>query len=123
MEMGINVMEALADLLLSAMLVAFTLTICWAVTSPGAEYTPVVETLPTPGETLHDTEVFVVPVTEEVSCWLCDASNVDEVGETATDTVDGAARMTTVEVPTAVGSSLQMAFTVTVCCVEMFGAL
>jgi hypothetical protein len=112
---GSSVIDAVADLELSAMLVAFTLTICCAVTRPGAEYTPALETLPTAGETLQETEVFVVPVTVDVNCWVCDAFKEDALGVTATETEPVDASTITLALPMAVGSSLQIAFTVTVC--------
>ncbi len=63
---GVNEITALALLVLSAALVAVTVTDCAVVTSAGALYTPLV-TVPTAGVTVQFTPVLLVPLTVAVS--------------------------------------------------------
>jgi len=55
-------------LLVSAALVAVTVTVCGLVSVAGAEYRPALEIVPTAGLTDHVTAIFVVPVTAAVYC-------------------------------------------------------
>ena len=59
---------AVAFLVLFAMLVAVTLTVCCEGTDVGAVYTPLAEIAPTAGLIAQVTDVFVVPLTEALSC-------------------------------------------------------
>jgi hypothetical protein len=68
---GISVSTALANFVLSIMLVAITSTVWLCRILLGAVYTavvPLVESVPTAGFKLHTTPVFVVPVTVAVNC-------------------------------------------------------
>jgi hypothetical protein len=65
---GTTVTLAVAVLLVSATLVAVTVTVCGLPSVGGAEYRPPVETVPTAGLTDHVTAVFVVPVTAAAYC-------------------------------------------------------
>jgi hypothetical protein len=67
---GFNVIAALAVLVLSAALVAVTVTVCCELMEDGAVNNPLVEMLPTAGLTDHVTAVFVVPVRDAVNCWV-----------------------------------------------------
>ena len=64
---GTTVTLAVAFLLVSATLVAVTVTVCGLVSVAGAEYRPPLEIVPTAGLTDHVTAVFVVPVTAAVN--------------------------------------------------------
>ena len=59
---------AVADLLLSATLVALTVTVCGVVTLAGAVYSPVLEIVPTLGLTDHVTAVFGAFATVAENC-------------------------------------------------------
>jgi len=65
---GTTVTLAVAVLLVSATLVAVTVTVCGPRNAVGAEYRPPLEIVPTTGLTDHVTAVFVVPVTAAVNC-------------------------------------------------------
>ena len=52
----------------SATLVARTVTVCWALTDPGAVYTPADEMEPADDESDHVTAVLDVPLTVAVNC-------------------------------------------------------
>ena len=62
------VMLAVAVLLVSATLVAVTMTVCRLPSAAGAVYRPPLEIVPTAGLTDHVTAVFVIPVTVAVNC-------------------------------------------------------
>ena len=64
---GTTVTLAVVFLLVSATLVAVTVTVCGLVSVAGAEYRPPLEMVPTAGLTDHVTAVFVVPVTAAVN--------------------------------------------------------
>ena len=59
---------AVAVLLVSATLVAVTVTVCGLLSVAGAVYRPPLEIVPTTGLTNHVTAVFVVPVTAAANC-------------------------------------------------------
>jgi len=59
---------AVADLLVSATLVAFTVTVCGVVTVTGAMYSPVLDIVPTLGLTDHVTSVFAEFATVAENC-------------------------------------------------------
>ena len=66
---GLSVTVAEALLVLSAVLVAVTVTVCCVLTVLGAEYKPAVLMLPTPvGLIDHVTAVLPVPETAAVNC-------------------------------------------------------
>jgi hypothetical protein len=65
---GTTVTLAVAFLLVSATLVAVTMTVCGLPSVAGAEYRPPLEIVPTAGLTDHVTAVFVVPFTAAVNC-------------------------------------------------------
>ena len=65
---GASEITAAADFVLSAALIAVTVTEVADETVAGAEYRPALEIVPTAGLTDHDTAVFVVPVTAAVYC-------------------------------------------------------
>jgi hypothetical protein len=65
---GTTVTLAISFLLVSATLVAATVTVCGLLSAAGAEYRPPLEIVPTAGLTDHVTAVFVVPVTAAVNC-------------------------------------------------------
>ena len=65
---GTTVTLAVAVLLVSATLVAVTVTVCGLLSVAGAVYRPALEIVPTAGLTDHVTAVFVVPVTAAVNC-------------------------------------------------------
>jgi uncharacterized membrane protein len=65
---GTTVTLAVAFLLVSATLIAVTVTVCGLLTVAGAVYRPPLEIVPTAGITDHVTAVFVVPVTAAVNC-------------------------------------------------------
>src|SRR5260370_17000862 len=85
-EIGISVIEAVADLVVSATLVAVTVILSWDAMDAGAEYNPVPEILPTEGDTLHETPFTpcLAPVSEAENCWRCPADRVTDVGCTET---------------------------------------
>src|SRR5450759_3428326 len=64
---GTSVMLALALLVVSAALVAFTVTLCSAVTEFGAAYNPLVEIVPTAGFTDQVTPLLDEPLTVAVN--------------------------------------------------------
>jgi len=77
-----------ADFVVSAWLVAVTVTVVVDVTE-GAVKTPVVEIVP--AEAAQVTAVFVEPLTVAVNCWVLAEDTVELVGETDMATVVGAA--------------------------------
>ncbi len=112
--------EALADLLLSAALVAVTVTegllgrVAGAVYSPEVEMVPTVALPPAVPLTAQVTPVFVVPVTLAVNCCVEPVLTVADVGATATATVLAAtgAGIVTLAVADFVGSATLVTFTV-----------
>ncbi len=68
---------------LSATLVAVTVTVCCALIVAGAVYKPVLLILPVPlGLMLHVTAVFGVLITMVLNCCVCDAYSEAVVGVT-----------------------------------------
>jgi len=65
---GMIVTLAVACLLVSATLVAVTVTVWGLASVAGALYKPLLEIVPTAGLTDHVTAVFAVPVTAAVNC-------------------------------------------------------
>ena len=59
---------AVAFLLVSATLVAVTVTVCGLPSVAGAVYRPLLEIVPTAGLTDHVTAAFVAPATVAVNC-------------------------------------------------------
>jgi len=83
---GVTVTVADAVLVLSAALVAVTVTVCEDVTEDGAVYNPPAETAPIAGLIDQATPEFEEPVTEAVNCCVCRALRVAEEGFTLTPT-------------------------------------
>jgi hypothetical protein len=77
---------AVADFVVSATLVARTVTVCDVVTDAGAVYKPEVEMVPTDGLIDHVTAVLVEPVTVALNCRVCELLSVADVGLTETAT-------------------------------------
>lgn len=67
---GISVTVAVADLVVSALLVAITTTDCVLEIEVGAVYIPLVLIAPTLGLIVHPTPVVAVLVTAAVNCWV-----------------------------------------------------
>jgi hypothetical protein len=108
---------AVANLVLSATLVARTVTVFGDGATEGAAYKPVTEIVPQAAPvqpvpvTVHVTAVFVVPVTVAVNCCAPPARTETFVGLTVTETT---ARIVTVAEADFVGSATLVAVTVTV---------
>src|SRR6185295_6915566 len=77
-------MEAVADFVRSATLVAVTVTFWAALIEAGAVYRPLVM-LPTEGDSDQVTELLARPVTVAVNCAVWDADRVVVVGLTEMD--------------------------------------
>jgi hypothetical protein len=105
-----------ADLVLSAVEVATTLTRAGLGTVPGAVYKPLVEMVPQPLPEqpaplrLHVTAVFVVFITVAVNCCVFPATTCAPVGEMLTAT---GGRMVTVADADLVLSATEVAVTIT----------
>jgi hypothetical protein len=113
---ALNDTAALADLLVSATLVAVIVTVCADAIVAGAVYKPDDDTLPTPeGLRPHVTAVFEEPVTAAVNCWLVFAVRVLLPGVTVTLTTGGGGVSFTVALFDLLVSATLVAFTVTVC--------
>src|SRR4029079_7656609 len=86
---GFNVTMALASRVLSATLVAVTVTFCWDGIRAGAVYRPDDETPPTPpGLLAQVTAVLVVPVTVALNCCVRLAFKLALDGTTETEMLD-----------------------------------
>lgn len=110
---GFSVTVALADLLVSATLVAVTVTVCCAVTLAGAVYKPLALTVPVPAGLIdHVTVAGLSPVTVAVNCCVAPCNRVAVAGEMVTGGFN-----VTVAVALFVLSATLVALTVTVCCV------
>jgi hypothetical protein len=114
---GSNVTVAVADLVVSAALVALMVTDCCAATLAGAVYSPLLLTVPAPvvGLIVHVTAVLPVPVTVAVNCCVPPPYTVAVVGAIVTLTAVGDS--VTVAVADLVVSAALVALMVTVCCV------
>ena len=64
---------AVAEMLVSATLVARTVTVCGVAIVAGAVYNPVLEIVPVPGLNDHVTAVLVAFATVAENCCVCDA--------------------------------------------------
>src|ERR1019366_4622382 len=113
---GVSVTVALAYLVGSATLVAFTVTVCAAAMLAGAVYRPAAEIVPTFGLSVHVTALLEVPPTVAVYCWVWEPASVAESG--VNEIVTGGLSVT-VALADLVGSATLVAFTVTVCAAEM----
>jgi hypothetical protein len=86
-DTGLSVTIAVADLVVSATLVALTVTIVCAVTVEGAVYSPAPEIDPAPtGLIAQVTAVLLDPVTAAVNCKVWDTVRVAVSGVTVTAT-------------------------------------
>jgi hypothetical protein len=113
---GTTVTLAVAFLLVSATLVAATVTVCGLLSAAGAEYRPPLEIVPTAGLTDHWTIVFDEPTTVAENCCVWPTPRVTAPGETVT--VTGGATLTggvtvTFAAADLVGSCTLVAVTVT----------
>jgi hypothetical protein len=111
-ETGLSVTVAVADFVVSAADVAFTLAVETLVTLAGAVYKPLAESVPKP---VHDqvTAVLAVPVTVAVNCWVWPPPSKADVGEIATDIAAGGFSVTVADADL-VGSLVEVADTVAV---------
>src|SRR5579863_8351006 len=112
---GLRVTVAVADLVVSATLVAVMVTVCVVGMVPGAVYKPLLDSVPANGLMLQVTAVLLVPVTVAVNCCWPFAVRVAVDG--LTDTVTGL--RVTVAVADLVVSATLVAVMVTVCVVGM----
>jgi capsular polysaccharide biosynthesis protein len=92
---GLKVMVADALLVVSATLVAVTVTACWLATVDGAVYRPAPLIVPVAGLRLHVTAVLAAFATMAVNCWVCEGERVAVKG--ATLTVTGGTNVTVAE--------------------------
>src|SRR5579862_2935113 len=93
---GLTTTVAVAYFVVSAVLVARTVIVCWAVTDEGAVYRPVDEIDPTDEESDHVTAVLDVPLTVAVNCCVPPGLSVTDDGDAETATAaPGAALNTT----------------------------
>jgi hypothetical protein len=99
-----------AVFVVSATLMAVTVTALELDTVEGAVYNPLVEIVPTAGFSDHVTAVFVAPETVAVNCLVCAAVKLAAVG--LTETLTGA-MSDTVALPVFVLSAALVAVTVT----------
>jgi hypothetical protein len=112
---GVRPTVALANFVLSATLVAVTVTTCVELTDVGAVYKPVASTLPTPaGVTDHVTAVLLLNVTVAVNCCVCPPESVAVVGATLTGAEGPEGTSVTVAEPDWVESAWLVAIIVTV---------
>ena len=109
---GFNVTVAVPDLVLSATLVAVTVTVCATGTELGAVYKPVAEIEPAPlGAIVQVTAVLSLLVTVAVNCCVDESNRLAVGGVTFTET---GLRVTAAEADFE-GSATLVAVTVTVC--------
>ncbi len=96
------------DLVVSATLVAVTVTVCVVLIVAGAVYRPALDSVPTGG--LRDQVTFVLldPVTMLVNCCVCEAERLVEVGVTCTAAVGTTVRVAMLD---RVGSAMLVAVT------------
>jgi hypothetical protein len=80
MATGCSVTVAAAVLVVSAELLAVTVTVCEELTDAGAVYSPLVEIVPTDGLIDQVTAVLVDPDTEAVNCCVLPAVSVTVIG-------------------------------------------
>jgi hypothetical protein len=107
---GTTVTLAVAFLLVSATLVAATVTVCGLASAAGAVYNPPLEIVPTAGLTDHLTIVFDEPTPVAVNCCVWPTPRVTAAGDTVT--VTGGVTVT-FAVADLVGSCTLVAVTVT----------
>jgi hypothetical protein len=108
----LSVTVAVADFVVSATDVAFTLAVETLVTLAGAVYRPPVESVPRP---VNDqvTAVFAVPVTVAVNCWVPPPPSEADVGEIDTEIAAGGFNVTVADANLVV-SLVEVAVTVAV---------
>jgi hypothetical protein len=112
---GSSVTVAEADFVVSAWLVAVTVTDCWIAIAAGAVYRPLAPIVPTPaGLAVHVTDWLVLFATVAVKLCVPLAYSVAVPGTTLTDT--GGSSVIVAEADL-VESAWLVAVTVTVCCV------
>jgi hypothetical protein len=111
---GCNVTTALAALVVSATLVAVTVTLCAEAMDAGAVYKPLPDSVPIAGFIDHVTLVLLLPVTAAVNCCALEAFRVAAAGLIFNATVVCGSNVTTA-LATFVGSATLVAVTVTMC--------
>src|SRR5437868_13255290 len=84
---GLRLIVAVSDLVLSATLVARTVAVCAVGIEAGAVYSPLVLIVPAPAITAQVTAVLLVPVTDAVNCCVIPAVRFAVFGLTVTATV------------------------------------
>jgi hypothetical protein len=109
---GLKVTVADAVLVVSATLVAVTVTVCWLATAGGAVYRPELPMVPVAGLRLHVTAVLAAFATMAVNCCVCEGERVAVKG--ATLTVTGGTNVTVAEAVLVLSAALA-AVTVTDC--------
>lgn len=115
---GLKVTVATEDFVLSATLVAVTVTVCCDATLAGAVYSPAALTLPLPAGLIDQlTLVFADPVTVALNCCVAPCPNVTVAGETLTVT-GGGFNVTVAEADLLLSAAL-VAVIVTACCVAI----
>jgi len=82
-EPAVTTTDAVPDVLVSAALIAVTVTFVLTVTV-GAWYRPALEMVPTDADQV--TAVFELPVTNALNCWVPADGTVAVAGETVTTT-------------------------------------
>src|SRR6185369_430400 len=113
---GFRLTVALADFVESTKLVAVTVTVCCALMTAGAVYSPAAEIVPAPaGVTDHVTRLSPLFNRVGVNCWVSPEESVTVRGAMLTDR----GTRLTVTVPVFVGSATLAAVSVTVCCVAI----
>ncbi|HVX57240.1 MAG TPA: hypothetical protein VHA37_05905, partial [Candidatus Saccharimonadales bacterium] len=112
LEVAWRLTDAVAVLVVSAELVAVTVTVCAEVIDAGAVYRPVVEIVPTDGLIAHVTAVFDEPETEAANCCVLPAASV--LVEGLIEIVTAGCRLTDAVAVLVVSAEL-VAVTVTVC--------
>jgi hypothetical protein len=122
-EIGCSVTVAVPTAVESKTLVAVTVTFWLAAIGEGAVYKPLLASIvPTCGEMLHVTPVWLIPVTLAENRCDCPFASVTEGGLTRTVIITGANVINTEA--DCVGSATLVAVAVTICRVVMkFGAL
>ena len=83
---GDSVIVAVAVLVVSAALVAVSVIVCALLMEAGAVYSPLLDTVPTFGESDQLIVVLLEPVTVPVNGCVCPALSETDVGDTETVT-------------------------------------
>jgi hypothetical protein len=106
---GFNVTVAEALLVLSAALVAVTVTVCWLAMVAGAVYKPELLMVPVAGLKLHVTAVLLVFPTVATNCCACEAASETVNGVTLTVTGGTNVTDTAISTPQQITGALRAA--------------